>query len=68
MKVQTNYCINNNETLLLSYWDDQGKIKMYYGMPRVKKQLSGKWFIHTSINSSLFSQNKGKTNSHNNVY
>ena len=23
-------------------WDSQGKIKMYYGMSRVKKQLSGK--------------------------
>ena len=23
-------------------WDGRGKIKMYYGMSRVKKQLSGK--------------------------
>ena len=27
---------------LKALWDDQGKIKMYYGTSRVKKQLSGK--------------------------
>ena len=27
---------------LKALWDDQGKIKMYYGMSSVKKQLSGK--------------------------
>ena len=27
---------------LKALWDGQGKIKMYYGMSRVKKQLSGK--------------------------
>ena len=27
---------------LKALWDSQGKIKMYYGMSRVKKQLSGK--------------------------
>ena len=27
---------------LKALWDDQGKIKMYYGISRVKKQLSGK--------------------------
>ena len=27
---------------LKALWDGQGKIKMYYGMPRVKKQLLGK--------------------------
>ena len=27
---------------LKALWDDQGKIKMFYGMSRVKKQLSGK--------------------------
>ena len=27
---------------LKSLWDGQGKIKMYYGMPRVKKQGVGK--------------------------
>ena len=26
---------------LKALWDGQGKIKMYYGVPRVKKQLSG---------------------------
>ena len=58
VKVQTNYCNNNllildvkqlNKIMKFYYfhslkalWDDQGKIKMYYGMPRVKTQLSGK--------------------------
>ena len=52
---QTNYCNNNllildvkqlNKIMKLHYfytlkalWDSQGKIKMYYGMYRVKKQL-----------------------------
>ena len=27
---------------LKALWDGQGKIKMYHGMSRVKKQLSGK--------------------------
>ena len=30
---------------LKALWDDQGKIKMYYGMPKVKKERSGKRFI-----------------------
>ena len=30
---------------LKALWDGQGKIKMYYGMSRVKKQLSGNRFI-----------------------
>ena len=58
VEVQTNYCNNNllivdvkqiNKIIKLYYfhalkalWDGQGKIKMYYGMSRVKKQLSGK--------------------------
>ena len=58
VNVQTNYCNINllildvkqlNKIMKLYYlytlkalWDGQGKIKMYYGMPRVKKQLSGK--------------------------
>ena len=58
MKVQTNYCNNNplivdvkqlNKIMKLYYfhalkalWDGQGKIENYYGMSRVKKQLSGK--------------------------
>ena len=55
MNVQTNYCNNSllildvkqlNKIMKLYYfytlkalWDGQGKIKMYYGMSRVKKQL-----------------------------
>ena len=58
MNVQTNYCNNNllildvqqlNKIMELNYfytfkalWDGQAKIKMYYWMSRVKKQLSGK--------------------------
>ena len=58
VNVQTNYCNNNllildvkqlNKIMKLYYfhtlkalWDGQGKSKMYYGMSRVKKQLSGK--------------------------
>ena len=61
MNVQTNYCNNNllildvkqvNKIMKLYYfyalkalWDGQGKIKMYYEISRVKKQLSGKRFI-----------------------
>ena len=55
---QSNYCNNNlllvdvrqlNKIMKLYYfytlkapWDDQGKMKIHYGMSRVKKQLSGK--------------------------
>ena len=58
MNVQTNYYNNNllildvkrlNKIIKLYYfysvkvlWDGQGKIKIYYRMSRVKKQLSGK--------------------------
>ena len=58
VKVQDNYCNNNlfivdvkqlNKIIKLYYfhtlkvlWDGQSKIKMYYGMSKVKKQLSGK--------------------------
>ena len=58
VNVPTNYCNNNLLTLnvkqlnkimklyyfytLKALWDGQGKIKMYYGMSRVEKQLSGK--------------------------
>ena len=58
MKIQDNYCNNNllilevkqlNKIKKLYYfhalkalWDGQGKIKMYYEMSRVKKQLLGK--------------------------
>ena len=60
VSVQTNYCNNNllildvkqlNKIMKLYYlralWDGQGKIKMYFRMFKVKKQLSGK----RSINS-----------------
>ena len=60
VSVQTNYCNNNllildvkqfNKIMKLYYlralWDGQGKIKMYFRMFRVKKQVSGK----RSINS-----------------
>ena len=59
VKVQTNYC--NNDLLILDlkhkimklYYfhalkallDSQGKIKLYYGMLRLKKQLSRKRYI-----------------------
>ena len=61
VNVQANYYNNNllildvkqlNKIMKLYYfcalkalWDNQGKIKMYYGMSRVKKQLSGKRYI-----------------------
>ena len=57
VNVQINYCNNNilnldvkqfNKNIKLLYfytlktlWDDQDKNKMYYGVSRVKKQLSG---------------------------
>ena len=57
VNVPTNYCNNNLLTLnvkqlnkimklyyfytLKALWDGQSKIKMYYGMSRVEKQLSG---------------------------
>ena len=65
VKDQTNYCNNNlsildekqlNKIIKLYYfhsskalWDGQGKIKVYYGMSRVKKQLSGKRSIISII-------------------
>ena len=58
VRLQTNYCNNNllildvkqlNKIIKLYYFytlkallDGQGKIKMYYGMSRVKEQLLGK--------------------------
>ena len=58
VNVETNYCNNNLLVLdvkqlnkivkfyyfytLKALWHGQGKIKMYYGMSRVKKQLPGK--------------------------
>ena len=63
MNVETNYCNNDllildvkqlNKIMKLYYfytleavWVDQSKIKMYYGISRVKKQLSGKRSIST---------------------
>ena len=63
VNVQTNYFHNNllildvkqlNKTMRFYYFynlkalcNGQGKIKMYYGMFRVKKQLSGKRSILT---------------------
>ena len=66
MNVKTNYCNNNllildlkqlNKIMKLYYfytlkalWDAQGKSKMYYGISRVEKQLSGKRpTVHLSI-------------------
>ena len=73
VKVQTNYCNNNPLTLdvkqlnkniklyyfhtLKALWDDQGKIKMYYGMSSVKKQLSEKRSIQIYVTVSWFSIN-----------
>ena len=34
---------------LKALWAGRGKIKMYYGLPRVKKQLSGKRSIRLSF-------------------
>ena len=68
LNFQSNYCDNNllildlkqlNKIMKLYYfytlktlWDGQGKIKMYYGMSRVKKQLSRKRSIdHVEIYS-----------------
>ena len=58
VNVQTNYCNNNllivdvkqlNKIMKIYYfytlkalWDGQGKIKMYYEISKVKRQLSGK--------------------------
>ena len=69
MNVQTNYCNNNlllldvkqlNKIMKYYYfytlkalWDGQGKIKMYYEMSRVKKQLWGKSSIEIYHITSL---------------
>ena len=39
---------------LKALWDGQGKIKMYYGMSSLKKQLSGKRFIKLAVASASF--------------
>ena len=83
VNIQTNYCSNNLLILdlkqlikimklyyfytLKAPWDGQVKIKMYYGMSRVKMQLSGKRSINTikvyttkkrSIQYNVFRENK----------
>ena len=79
MKIQDNYCNNSqlildvkqlNKTIKLYYfhtlktlWDGQGKIKMYYGMPKVKKQLSRKRAI-TKVCVSGVAVNNKMSNSH----
>ena len=52
MFIMSLYLIILNEIIKLYYFhtvkalrDGQGKIKMYYGMSRVKKKLSGKRYI-----------------------
>ena len=69
VNVQTNYCNINllildvkqlNKIMKLYYfytlkalWDGQDKTKMYYGMSKVKKQLSGKRSIFDWIANNL---------------
>ena len=38
---------------LKALWDGKGKIKMYYGMPRVNMQLSGNRSIKNTVFPSL---------------
>ena len=70
MKVQANYCNKNllildekqlNKIIKLYYlhtlkalWDGQGKVKVYYGMSRVKKQLSGKNSTVTNFKRHIY--------------
>ena len=65
VKVQANDCNNNPLTLdvkqlnktiklycfhtLKALWDGQGKINMYYGISKIKRQLSGKRSIVITI-------------------
>ena len=76
VSIQSNYCSNNLLILVVnSYinkiikryylkalWDGQGKIKMYYGMPRVKKQLSRKRSITKSYSRIMKKQQKRERN------
>ena len=39
---------------LKALWHDQGKIKMYHGMSRVTKQLSGKKSITTLVKQWIY--------------
>ena len=68
VNVTTNDCNNNilildvkqlNKIMKIHYfntlkalWDVQGKIKMYYGMPRVKKQPSGKRSVTFNLSNN----------------
>ena len=38
---------------LTALWDSQGKINLRYGMSRVKKQLSGKWYINVVLSTNV---------------
>ena len=41
--------LNKIMKLLKALWDGQGKIKMYYGMFRIKKQLLEKGLFETEF-------------------
>ena len=41
--------LNKIMKLLKALWDSQGKIKMYYGMFRIKKQLLEKGLFETEF-------------------
>ena len=45
---------------LKALWDGQGKIKMHYGMSKVKKQLSGKRSIQNRFRDSTNSRHTHK--------
>ena len=43
---------------LKALWDGQGKTEMYYGMPGVKKQLSGKMsIVYIFLNKKTSTEN-----------
>ena len=81
VNVQINYCNNNHLILdvkklnkimkfhyiytLKALWDGQGKIKMCYGMSRVKKQLSGKRSIIKYLKACLKMFHMSKSNTRN---
>ena len=63
---RSNYCNNNLLIVdlkqlyrimkiyyLTALWDSQGKINLRYGMSRVKKQLSGKWYINVVLSTNV---------------
>ena len=81
VNVQTNYCNNNllildvkllNKVMKPNYfytfkalWDCQSKIKMCYGISRVKKQLSGKRSIIKYLKACLKMFHMSKSNTRN---